>query len=51
MRRDVRMSKSRESCAYLGQWRKREGRSRAMKPEKLSLRASRDEEERKRGGK
>lgn len=45
------MSKSGESCAYWGQWRKREGRSRAMKPEKLSLRASRDEEERKRGGK
>ena len=43
------MSKSGESCAYWGQSRKK-GRLRAMKPEKQSQRASRDEEERKRGG-
>lgn len=39
------MRKSRKSCAYWGQWRKMEGRLRAMKPEKQSQRASRDEEE------
>ena len=42
------MSKSGKSGAYWGQSRKREGRLRAMKPEKLSQRASRDEEERRR---
>lgn len=31
--------------AHWGQWRKRKERLRAMKPEKLSQRASRDEEE------
>jgi hypothetical protein len=45
MRRDIRMRMSGESCAYWGQWRKMEGRLRAMKPEKQSQRASRDEEE------
>jgi hypothetical protein len=48
MRRDVRMSKSGKSGAYWGQSRKREGRLRAMKPEKLSQRASRDDEEKRR---
>jgi hypothetical protein len=47
----VRTSKSVESGAYWGQSRKKEGRLRAMKPEKQSQRASRDEEERKRGRK
>jgi len=51
MRRDVRTSKSGESGAYLGQSRKKEERLRAMKPEKQSQRASRDEEERKSGRK
>jgi len=45
------MSKSEKSCAYWGQSRKREGRLRAMKPEILSQRASRDGEERNRRGK
>jgi hypothetical protein len=48
MRRDIRMSKSGKSCAYWEESRKREGRLRAMKPEKLSQRASRDEEEKRR---
>jgi hypothetical protein len=47
MRRDVRMSKSGKSDAYWGQSRKMEGRLRATKPEKLSQRASRNEEEKK----
>jgi hypothetical protein len=46
-REDVTMSKSGKSGAYWGQSRKREGRLRAMKPEKLSQRASRDEEEKR----
>jgi hypothetical protein len=48
IKRDSRMSKSGKSGAYRGQSRKREGRLRAMKPEKLSQRASRDEEEKRR---